>query len=406
MSLLVNNINPSNNLNCFDKAQTILNSRHYKTIKYVQENEVLNRGILDLGSGFLPVVLVELFGRNWQSAVETTFGNALRVITNYLSPIALAPVWNKIAASKHELPQNIQGLSSISFEYLTPDITPEKLKERLLETKENTDIVKNMSQEDILDLKKRLIETKCLSRKLDLMSGSLLTYIAPWVRNWFSKSILGVVGFTGELNVLSDSEREQSSSFYEKFKYLLFGGGLIPIFLGSTWDTNKLKNSLTNKDENSVQGKIAKQSFDYLNGFVTSKANLLRHNLYGGVISRIFSSRSINELFEKGIRMSISLIGNFWADSIAHKTLAKRYDRKYETEIIGPENNDVKTLSRLEKELKDAITTKDESLIEKLTHSVSGQIRTYYQSMSITALATGLATAFNIWNTKRRASSQ
>ncbi len=400
--------NITNHLSVFSNTENFITSKYYKTTKYIQENEVLNRGLLDMSSGFLPVALIELIGRNWQSAAETAFGNGLRLITNFLSPLALVPIWNKFAASKHGLPQELKGLFSIQFEDLTPDVIPEKLKEQLLEIKENTNVINAMTLSDITDLKKKLIDAKCLARKLDLMSVGFLTYLSPWIRNWFTKKVLGVVGFTGELNILSDSEREQGASFYERFKYLLFGGGLIPLFLGSAWDANKLKQALTAQQQDTGQDKFInhiKENLKNFSGSITSKGNLFRHNLYGGVVSRIISSRSINEVIERTIRMGISLAGNFWGDVIAHKALAKRYDKKFDTEIIDPNKKEVKSLNKLEKEIKDAINDKDKSLISKLNKSITGQIKTYYQSMSTTAIATGLVTVFSIWNTKRRVDS-
>ena len=404
MQTLVHGINP---VHTASYGQAFLKSRHYRAIKYIQENEVLNRGILDLGSGFLPVFIVELFGRNWQSAVETLFGNGLRLLTNFISPLLLVPLWNKISAARNNLPIALKGLFKVQFEDLIPEVSLETFRQKLTETGcGDPDSISKLSLTELKSLKKKLLDAKTFVRKLDLLSVGFLTYVSSWMRNWFTRKVLGVVGHVGELGLLSESQRRQSSGFYEKFKFLLFGVGLIPLFVGSIWDANKLRQAVSvSKSEaekdivlNHMRSNMG--SLDYYDGYITKRGNLLRHNVYGGIASRLLASRSVNEFIERLVRLTVSLLGNFWGDLIAHKALAKRSDKQYGTEIISSEK--VKALSQLEVELNEAVKRKDKKAANKFLKSIKGQIKTYYQSMSLNAFVMAVVTIFSIWNTTRR----
>lgn len=397
-------------------SQVYLKSKHYRATKQIQENQVLNRAILDLGSGFVPVFLVELLGRNWQTAVETLFGNVLRLFTNYAAPLGLVPVFNNISGKRNNLPDSLDNLFSVQFEDLTPDTNVQAFRKKLFEivNKKGHETIKKMSDDELSSLKRKLLDAKSFVRKLDLMSVGFLTYSSPWIRNLFTKSILRVSGYPGELGVLGESEREQSASIHERFGLLKFASGLLFLFLGSHWDAEKFKKAVslpkeeTGKDMllNHMRGNM--KNFDYYKGYITKRGNIFRHNLYGGITSRLLASRSINEIIERLITMVISLTGNFWGDLIAHNTLARNHDKKYETKIIshskdGLNGKKVKPLSLLENELEGAVKKGNDDNAVKLLESIKGQIKTYYQSMGLTALVMGVVTAFRIWNTKRRA---
>ncbi len=415
---MVDSVNKAGNAggSFLSRKDTLLNSWYYKTMKSVQGNEVINRGIQDTVTGFVPTFTLELIGRNWKSAIETAVGNGLRIFANYISPLMLVPLGNYLTGKRNKLSHNINGLSKINFEDLTSEVTNEELKARLLEADKNKNQqnINSLTEEDLKSLKIKLLDSKLFVRKLDLLSVGFLNYVTPWLRNIFTKRVLGVSGYVGELDLLSDTEREQSAENHERFKYLKFAGGLLPLLIGTHWDMDQLKKSLTlpldEVKKSSVLTHFRRRldEFDYHEGYATGKGNLLRHNLYGGLSSRLLSCRSRNEFIEKGlVRPVVSLIGNFWADTVAHTALAKRHDKLNNTEIIINDKEHikagkVKSLPELEKELNTSITEKDESTAEKFLRSIQGQIKTYWQSASISGFITTCAIGFNIWNTKRR----
>ena len=397
----------NNNLSTVQDPEYIFKSNHYKTVKYIQENDVVNRAILDMGSGFVPVFLVELIGRNWQTAIETAFGNILRLLTNYVAPLTLVPLWSKLAAKKHNI-QNIEGLFKIQFTDISPETSMETFKNTLLDIgiNESKNIINKMSNDELSSLKEKLIDAKLLIRKLDLTSIGLLTYISPWIRNWFTKNILKVAGYPGELNLLSESERETGNLLLRLSKFAL---GLIPLFGGIHLDTKYFKETISSAKEKTEGNKIVNwiknniKDFDYHNGNITNRGNILLQNILGGVSSRLLASRSINEAIERVITAIVSLTGNFWGDLVAHKTLARLHDKRFSTQIVSQEGNKkVKTLNELEQGLKKAIKAKDDNSTETHLKSIQGQIKTYYQSMSLSALVMAVVTVFRIWNTNRR----
>ena len=104
--------------------------------------------------------------------------------------------------------------------------------------------------------------------------------------------MLGVIGYTGELDLLDESQREQSTSFHEKTKYFKFVIGILPTVLGSNWYSNKVKKAATSIDSQIRDSKFLKfikqniRQFDYYKEIYANKLNIAGSFLIGGDLAK------------------------------------------------------------------------------------------------------------------------
>ncbi len=403
------------------EAQEYVNSKHYKFIRTVQENTTLNRTFLMIGGIELPIVGTELIGRNWKTAAESFLRISLYLLTSLAVPLGLVPIWNKMSAKKHALPDKFNHIFEQQFEDLLPEKDIKTFKDKLIEI-EGEDKVKDYLGNDessheqkLKDLKGKLVEAKADVVYKDKMSDGILTYIVPWIQVWFSKAVLKVTGFSGESHLLSEAEQEQSSEFHEKTKYLKFIGGALLTLFGTHKYAGLIKKAAsepqTDENKAGLQGFFRKhiKQFDYYKEKFGRRMNLFGTYLFGGIGGFLLTSRSLNEFIERALRMCVENPLTFWGDAFIHSKLAERADKNEGTTLIAPNSKPefgaraVKSLGELEKELHTADSSEDENQIKKGLNSMKRQINLYYKSMIIDGLLMGvLTTGFNIWNTTRR----
>ena len=191
----------------------------------------------------MPTALTEAIGRNWKSGIESGSRITWYLVNSFFVPLIFIPALNKIAKSKFDLPKDFKKTFYNQFEDLLPEKNTEDGNKEFVEklTKlEGEEKVKEFlgdKEEEYdkkaLSFKDRLLEAKTFVMKSDVLFAGLLTYFVPWTTNWFSQRILGVTGFTGELDLLDESQKEESTQFHEKTKYFKFVLGLLPTIFGS-----------------------------------------------------------------------------------------------------------------------------------------------------------------------------
>lgn len=405
-------------------VNTYRNGFHYKTIKAVQGNTILNRAVLELVGADLPGILTELIGRNWQTAVEISFRVTLMLGVALFLPLALIPIWNNRAQKKYELPNEFKNLFKIQFEDLLPEKDPESLKQKLIEY-ETIEVVNDFLRETSNDserskinsLKEKLREAKCHVVKMDLASAGFLTYLVPWSQNFFAKYILGIESYTGEIDLLSESQQEESAAFHKRFWPFKFLTGLGMCFFGTKWYAGKIKDAATLPNEETSKSKMLSEMkkhislFDIKDKIFSQRLNIFGTFFWGGMPAMMLSPRSINEFIERGLRTLVWFPTAFWGDAFLHSKFADKYDAKYDTEIVEPNAKseygikEVKSLIKLDKAMDEALSKNDEPEIKKTFDSIKGQIKLYYLSMGLDALFMGIGLSLaNIIGTKIRIS--
>lgn len=407
------------------KVNTHTGSKFYRATKTIQENVIFNRTVLEFLGADLPTALTELIGRNWKKALEDFFRITLYMGVTFFIPLGLIPVWNKISGKRNDLPECFSQLFEQQFEDLLPEKdTPEgniAFKQRLIKL-EGKDKVEeylgpdeSLHEQKIRDLKKKLIKAKTDVMNMDVTSAGILTYQVPWIQAWFGKKILGVVGFSGESDYLSESERESSTSIFEKTKILRYLLGLLPPIFGGKWYASKVKDIVNSKLEDVKESKFKSflrkniSQFDYYKKIFSNKLNLFGTFLFGGNSGFLLSARSLNEIIERVLRLLVFYPTGFWGDAKIHSWFAERHDKKHGTALIDSTAPDelgikkVKTLETLEEELESAKKSGSVEQVEKTLDAIKTVNKLYWGSIAFDAVIMGVGlTAANIAGTKWR----
>ena len=407
------------------EMNSYLSSKFYRATREVQKNTILNRATIEILGADLPTALTEAIGRNWKSGIESGFRITWYLINSMIVPLLFIPFLNKIAKSKFDLPKCFNKTFYNQFEDLLPEKNTEdgnkefvkkltkleregKVKEFLGDKKEEYD-------KKILSFKDKLLKAKTFVMKFDVLFAGLLTYFVPWTTNWFSKRILGVTGFTGELDLLDDSQREESTQFHEKTKYLKFGFGLLPTIFGSFWYSDKVYKAATVPESEINNSKLLPfikkniKQFDYYKEIYSNKLNLAGTFLFGGDFGFLLAARSLNEFIERTLRLAVFWPTMFFGVEWVNFKLSERHDKKYGTKIVDYDSpkemgiRQVKTLTQLEDELKQAELEEDESKIKLISETIKAQAKNYWLSILLDSAAMGVGlTSANIIGTKIR----
>lgn len=401
------------------------NTTFYRATREIQHNTILNRSVIEILGADLPTTLTELIGRNWKTAVEVAFRISLYLVNSFFIPILFMPILNKISAKKHGLPGDFQKKFYIPYEDLLPENNTleknQEFKQKLtdLEGKEKVEAFLGTDEtkhnEKISDYKKTMLSAKSHVMKLDLFCDGLLTYVTPWIQNIFSKKILGVVGYTGEDDLLSESQKEESAEFHEKTKYFKFlFGGLITI-LGGNWYSNKVRNVASMSENEAKNSKVSTfirkniKQFDYYKEIYSNKLNLAGTFLFGGDLGYLLTCRSLNELLERCLRLVVFWPTMFFGVEWANYKLCENHDKKHGSKLVDydiPKElgiRQVKSLEKLEEELLQAKEGNNEEKIKIAEQSIKTQVKNYWYSILLDSLIMGVGlTSANIIGTKMR----
>ena len=416
-----------NAIQAVNSIGTYLDSGFYKVTREIQNNTILNRATIELLGADIPSSLTELVGRNWKTAVEVFFRISLFLVTSFFVPLLFIPFLNRQAVSKFQLPKELNKHFVNQFEDLTPEKDTregdEEFREKIINL-EGEDKIKlafgdseEKQIEGIRDYKKKLVKAKSDVVKKDILYTGLLTYMVSWVQNWFSKHIMGVVGYTGETNLLDQSQMEESTSFHEKTKYIKFAIGVIPTFFGSNWYSDKLSKAATSKNEELKDSKFMSfikkhvSQFDYYKEKFARKLNIAGAFLFGGDLGFLLSFRSLNELIERCLRLAVFWPTMFYGVEWVNAKFAQNSDKKQGTQIIDQKAPKefgipkVRMLGELEKELKAANENNDVQKVESILKSMKNQAKYFWQSILLDSLLMGVGlTSANIIGTRIRVS--
>lgn len=408
-------------------TENFLNSKYYRLTREIQNNTILNRATIELLGADVPTTLTELVGRNWKTAAEVFFRISLFLVTSFFVPLLFVPFLNKQAASKFNLPKEFNKHFLNQFEDLIPEKDTNEgnddFRQKIINIEGEDKVKKAFGDsceaqiENIRFYKQNLIKAKAEVVKKDILYTGLLTYSVGWIQNWFSKHVLGVVGYTGETTYLSESQQEESSSFHEKTKYIKFAIGLLPTFFGSNWYSDKVFKATTSKDEELKDSKFLSfikkhiSQFDYYKEKYARKLNLAGAFLFGGDLGFMLAVRSLNEAIERSLRLAVFWPTMFYGVEWVNAKLAENSDKKQGTQIVdqaAPKEFNipkVRMLGELEKEIKTETDCGNTEKASRILKSMKNQAKYFWQSILLDSLIMGVGlTSANIIGTKIRVS--
>lgn len=387
VSTLQSSSNPFQSIS--ERAKKLQSGFLYKVVKGGEKNHLAQRVGMEAIGVDLPTVACELALRGWESAAGAGLRISLFILNSLIIPTIITPGLNILAKNKFSLPQNFKKLFLNQFQDLVPEksnpISNEEFVQKM-EVYEGKQTIESyfydskgdLKDSTVSDFKEKLIKAKSYVVKWDYRVSGVLSYLVPWCQNWFEQSILGLIGFSGENRFLDDSQKEESVSFHNKFKWLKFGIGLVPTIWGGEWVSNNIEASVRTKDADLSSSKVKSfmkkhiKQFDYHKGIFANKLNLAGLLVFSGDAGMLLSTRSIGEFVERCFRLSA-----FWPSFIygiewIHSKVAGSMDKRNDIKLIDPDEpaelgiQKVKTIDKLEKEFDNAIKTKDVKSAEKV----------------------------------------
>ncbi|MBI1858057.1 MAG: hypothetical protein HYR97_02955 [Candidatus Melainabacteria bacterium] len=375
------------------------------------ENPVLNRLGNDLLGVALPTIGIEFLLRGWQRGVEMCAVMIPYIATTFVVPTAFMPLWNNMATKEYNLPSEFSRLHEIGFEDLLIDKDINAFRDKLQKLEGKEKIEKYLAGLDdgnakLCILREKLIKAKSSAIRKNIFTTGLFANLVYWFKNWFAKSVLGVTGFTGELNVLDESQVERNSGSYEKNKFFLFSGAILSYLFGSHLFSNAIEKSASAKKSdvktNPILDYIRKNidTFDIQDGKFPNRGNLFGMYMTGGIFSYFFASRSVTEFIENVIRLTIWFPMAMWGDTYIKNMSASKMDKSLGTSLLEYDKKTqvktVKSLEKLYKELEGATVSGNQGSVELLTRSIKARKKMDLSSLLKNALIMGIGlTAFN-----------
>lgn len=339
----------------------------YNITTNVQNNMILNKGLLEIGGLTLPSTIM---ANNKVEARERAEKGGLYFSISFLSPLILLPLFNKLFLKQ-------QGVSDIfskgeacimhlSKKYLSKDAKyMEEGLDKLKETFKNENAKRGIG--NILNrfpdkevLRQKLIKTNRNVLFTDFLTTGAMMGSILWASNYITKKKTGQNGFSAEFDMANKEYLEQKAQDYvkNKRKNMLTATGILG--LASVAISAIAHKGMTSK-ANTKLGKLLKNNvdkFDYSKGIYMSRLLLAAVTLAGDVPNIILSSRDKEERKYNAIKTAIVFSTFMGGDLILNNIASKIIDKIAGTKLVNRDK--IKPNSSLWKKITAPINSFDE----------------------------------------------
>ena len=306
----------------------------YEITTTVQENTLLNRGLLDIGGCAIPQAIMS---NNKDEAIERLTGSGLYFAMSICSPFLMLPFLNKHFLKSNGIVKDFKGLEKhimqVSKEYLTKD--GKYLAEGIRETAIELDKKKkgngkcHQAFENILkrfkgnedELKEKLINVHKNVLKYDFLSTAWFGCAVPYIATGLTEKRTHKKGFSAAFDMVGQQNVDDKKYEREKRYKMLTSAMIATVFPLIT--PKLLMNSIT-------KGGLKKYAslFNYTDGKFLSKAIYALTWALCDYPSSLVSARDKLERRDRAIRNS-ALFVMFFGGDFAINNLAGRFLDKY-----------------------------------------------------------------------------
>lgn len=325
----------------------------YNLTNQIQENTVLNRGLLDLGGLAVPQMIMS---NNKDERIERAVVQGLYFANSFMAPFVLLPLFNKKFLLHNGIIKNAQSkekmIMEVSKKYLIKDT--ELMLKGIRETGEKIGCKEDFENiinrfESKEELRKKLIKTHENVLFADFLATAWMWCATPWAATEFTKlrtkrtGYSAIYGMAGEDQTRKNAEKHEK----EKKKKLLISAaiGTVPSIIfpklvakGLRDDLTPLLNSknllkkLSGKALNTV--KKYPKCFDYTKGIFPSKTIFAAIWLLCDYPSAIVSARDKYEKRDRAIRSAGTLVVFFGGDFVLNNIFGQLSDKFLKTKIM------------------------------------------------------------------------
>ncbi len=348
----------------------------YNLTAKVQENTLLNRGLLDIGGVAIPQAAMS---NNKDEAIERGSMSAIYFFLSFLTPFFMLPFFNKQFLRKNgivkELKNNEKRIIEVSKEFLTKDADHmvmgirEKAKSLKNEEGELLTKAKGKKKEKLENLRNNIVtdfenvlnrhkDKEELRQKLlkahkqvffaDFLTTSLMWCATPWVATGITEKRTKRKTFSATYNMKEETEADIAKVKKDKKKKLIASAliATVPALIvpklaikGIGKDLKPLLESknIAKKGYGEFLNLFKKfpKNFNYTQGMFMSKTIFALMWLLCDYPSALVSSRDKYERRDRAIRYGGMLVTFFGGDYILNNTLGRLSDEFNGTNIMG-----------------------------------------------------------------------
>ncbi len=331
-------------------------STFYNMTTKVQENTLLNRGLMDIGGMAIPQALMS---NNKDEAIERGTTSGLYFLACFCTPFILMPMFNRHALKSNKIVQDLKSnekrILEVSKEYLTKDgehlvsgmkkFADELFKEKNIDIRPDFDnIIKRFP--DAESLRKTLLKAHESVLKNDILTTMTMWFAIPWGVTEFTERRTNKKGYSGSFKLIDreiDEKKYRNDKIKKAIISVLYVAALTPILSkvlmkGVGGNHSALLNSknILSKGTGNVLNLIKKHAdkFDYTEAIFMSKTLFALMWLTGDYPHRLIQARDFNERKDRGIREAAVIAIFFGGDLMLNNICGRLSDKFLGTKIM------------------------------------------------------------------------
>lgn len=320
----------------------------YNLTNQIQENTLLNRGLLDVGGLAVPQIIMS---NNKDEKIERGVMETFYFVSSFMAPYVLLPFFNKTFLKRNDLVNNFvnneKKIVEVSKKYLVKDTNfmidgiresakaiEHEAAKRGKKIKVSADfeniLARFKGKEDVL--KAKLFKTHENVLFADYLTTALMWVFTPWASMEVTKQRTKRSGFSATYAMLNEEQSRKNAEKHErdKKKKLLTSAifAIVPAFAFSKAVSAGLK-----ANSNNIIKKCA-QNFNYTKGIFPSKTIFGALWVLSDFPSQVMSARDKYERRDRFIRNSFQILVFFGSDFLLNNIFGRMSDRILKTKIM------------------------------------------------------------------------
>lgn len=320
----------------------------YNITGQIQENTLLNRGLLDVGGIAVPQMIMS---NNKDESIERGVTEVLYFVSSFAAPFVMLPFFNKTFLARNGIVKNFvnneRKIIEVSKQYLTKNAdymvegirkTAEKLESEAAK-KGKTLYVKN-DFENVLnrfndkeELKNKLIKAHENVLFSDFLATSLMWCATPWIAMETTKFRTNRSGFSATYAMMDERLSKLNAEKHEKEKKKKLLTSAFLAIVPAIAFSKLIANGMRSNNPSNIVKKFAK-SFNYTKGIFPSKAIFAAIWILADYPSHIISSRDKYERRDRAIRSGANIVVFFGGDYILNNIFGRLADKILGTKIM------------------------------------------------------------------------
>lgn len=320
----------------------------YNTTAKIQQNTLLNRGIIEIGGISIPQVAMS---NNKDEAIERSIMQVLYFSMSFLTPFILLPLFNRKALKSTGIVKNFKNsekrIMEVSKKYLSG--TAKEMEEGIKKTAKELSAKDKNIESDFQNILNRYTNKEELRLKLisahekvfrnDYLTTTGMWVLTPWIATETTEKRTHRKGFSAGYKLKEDDIDEEK---YKKSKKKKFAASialsLLPALIFPKIIMKSIKSGHLKKHA---------QLFDYTNAMFMSKTIFAMMWLLTDYPNQVVQSRDNNERKDRAIRTGAMIAMFFGGDFVMNNILGKLSDKIFKTEVM--DGNSLKSFKDIEK---------------------------------------------------------